>query len=354
MFIDSRIARDDEVFPIVLANDGFGSLLDADLLDGEHGAFYQNASNIDSGILSELFIDRSITRDSEVIPIVLANDGPGSGIDADLVDGQQGPFVDLSNSQTIGGAKTFTSSVTVNGSSLLVNGANGSTNVIVGFVGGSPNNGAVAVYDRSGSQRAAVLASGSGPGTIFTDGSNSSTNVNISWLSGFPNHGFISVQDAGATTQAGMYVDSSGDGVVFADIKSFRIPNPKQPGTEIWYTALEGPEAAAYIRGTGQLVNGRTIVTFPDHFLAVASPQGMTVQLTPLSADSKGLAVVEKSLNGLVVQELHSGTGTYDFDYLVTAVRKGYEDFQVIRSALEGQPALTFEAADAEEAEVAP
>lgn len=30
-------------------NDGAGSGLDADLLDGEHGSFYQNASNLNAG-----------------------------------------------------------------------------------------------------------------------------------------------------------------------------------------------------------------------------------------------------------------------------------------------------------------
>jgi len=57
----------------------------------------------------------------------------------------------------------------------------------------------------------------------------------------------------------------------------------------------------------------------------------MTVQLTPLSADSLGLAVVRKSLHSIIVRELHSGRGHYDFDYLVTAVRKGFENYRVIR-----------------------
>ncbi|MEB2843814.1 hypothetical protein [Endobacterium cereale] len=35
-------------------NDGAGSTLDADLLDGQHGSFYQDASNINAGTLSDL------------------------------------------------------------------------------------------------------------------------------------------------------------------------------------------------------------------------------------------------------------------------------------------------------------
>ncbi len=57
----------------------------------------------------------------------------------------------------------------------------------------------------------------------------------------------------------------------------------------------------------------------------------MTVTITPLSAESKGIAVIEKSNGGFKVKELHGGTGNYTFDYLVMCKRKGYEDFQVMR-----------------------
>lgn len=50
--IASTLARDNEIMPTVLASDGSGSTLDADLLDGQQGAFYQNASNLNAGTLS--------------------------------------------------------------------------------------------------------------------------------------------------------------------------------------------------------------------------------------------------------------------------------------------------------------
>ncbi|GAG30772.1 unnamed protein product, partial [marine sediment metagenome] len=101
-------------------------------------------------------------------------------------------------------------------------------------------------------------------------------------------------------------------------------------------------------RGTAHLVNGRATVTFPDHFTAVATSQGMTVQITPHSAESKGLAVVERSIKGFVVRELSSGTGTYDFDYTVMTVRQGHEDYRVIRPNTEALPAEAVEAGDAD------
>ncbi|MEM4407946.1 MAG: hypothetical protein QXI19_04310, partial [Candidatus Caldarchaeum sp.] len=95
--------------------------------------------------------------------------------------------------------------------------------------------------------------------------------------------------------------------------------------------ALEGPELAMYVRGTARLVNGRAYIELPDHFRKLADEQGMTVQLTPRSAQSKGLAAVRVSLDGIEVAELMNGTGNYEFDWRVEAVRKEHRDFRVYR-----------------------
>ena len=65
----------------------------------------------------------------------------------------------------------------------------------------------------------------------------------------------------------------------------------------------------------------------------------MTVMLTPLSADSKGLAVINKHKAGFEVKELLGGTGNYEFDWEVKCVRKGAEDYRVIRDKSEALPA---------------
>ncbi len=51
-------------------------------------AHTHSASAIVSGTVPEERIDSSIARDSEIVTTVLANDGPGSGMDADLLDGK--------------------------------------------------------------------------------------------------------------------------------------------------------------------------------------------------------------------------------------------------------------------------
>lgn len=131
---------------------------------------------------------------------------------------------------------------------------------------------------------------------------------------------------------AGFYRDfDSGNGVMFADDKNFRAPNPADPATDIWYCCPEGPEAAMYMRGTAKLVNGRATIQLPDHFRNLASESGMTIQLTPLAAESRGLAAINKRLDGIEIVELGRGTGNYEFDWRVEAVRKGWENYKVIR-----------------------
>ena len=195
-----------------------------------------------------------------------------------------------------------------------------------------------------------------GGGVILTRGPNGKYNVALATHLGNANAGGVVVFDANqnqvasvgfnedglpriAVTHDGydlarMDVYKDGDvykGYVQADVKNFRIPNPKQPGTDIVYASIEGPEAAAYVRGTAKLVNGSAIVTLPDHFSSIVTEKDMTTQVTPLSAKSLGLAVVEKSSSRFVVKELQGGTGSYEFDWEVKSIRKGHEDYKVVR-----------------------
>ena len=59
-----------------------------DRLDGQDSTFFRNATNINAGALADARIPAAITRDSEVLGLVKAVDGAGSGLDADLLDGQ--------------------------------------------------------------------------------------------------------------------------------------------------------------------------------------------------------------------------------------------------------------------------
>jgi len=168
-------------------------------------------------------------------------------------------------------------------------------------------------------------------GALYTMGANANRNVSLTWQTDNPNHGYVGVNDGRGAPQAEVYVDGNGDGVITARWKFFREPDPDDPTRDIWYGCIEGPELAMYVRGTARLVNGRARIELPDHFRKLADEQGMTVQLTPRSAESKGLAAVRVSLEGIEVAELLNGRGNYEFDWRVEAVRRGQRDFRVYR-----------------------
>ena len=170
-------------------------------------------------------------------------------------------------------------------------------------------------------------------GIFGSIGPNGNRNFQVDAVGGLPNHGYLSVYDSNDQPQSGMFVDGNGMGVVFGDIKNFRMTHPIDNNKEIWYASIEGPEAGAYIRGTGSLKNGRAEIGLPEHFILITSSSSLTVTLTPLSIDSKGLAVIEKDVEKgrILIGELFEGVGEYAFDWEVKAVRRGFEDYQVIR-----------------------
>jgi hypothetical protein len=115
--IAAQIARDTEIMPTVLGNDGVGSSLDADRLDGQDSSAFSPAnhthsgSDITSGTVAEPRIAAQIARDAELEGAitghagdadahherytdneawgaVLARDGAGTGLHADLLDGR--------------------------------------------------------------------------------------------------------------------------------------------------------------------------------------------------------------------------------------------------------------------------
>ncbi len=141
--------------------------------------------------------------------------------------------------------------------------------------------------------------------------------------------GVLRISDKAGNTTAGMDGDT---GRVFGVTKSFRIQDPRNSERIIQYTSLEGPEAAIYTRGTAQLVAGKAYVELPDHFGVMAVPTSITVTLTPRSPSSRGLAAVDATPEGFEVTELFGGTGSYSFDYVVHALRDGFEDQEVYLS----------------------
>jgi hypothetical protein len=216
----------------------------------------------------------------------------------------------------------------------------GSRNVLLSYISGNEERGFIGVYNASSQSRSYLSINSNDVGNIILKGANDKSNVVGGQLINYPNNGFIGVYDGSGNEQAGMYVNSSGQGIVYGDVKNFKMDHPTEANSEIWYASLEGPEAAAYLRGTAKLINGTVSVDFPSHFKHVIQDKGMTVMLTPLSAESNGLAVVQKSANGFTVVELDKGTGSYEFDWEVKSVRRGFEDYEVVRQKGLAEPQI--------------
>ena len=199
-------------------------------------------------------------------------------------------------------------------------------------------NGFMTIYGGPSNQRlVSVFASPQHTGTVLTEGPNS-INSYAGHVNGNTDLGYVGVADSTNNYQAGIYVDTNNMGVVFGDIKNFVLPHPERQDESIVYASLEGPEAAAYMRGTSRLINGKAIINFPEHFRIVGNPSTMTIQLTPLSAQTYGLAVVSKNEDGFQVAELMQGHGNFEFDWEVKTVRRNFEDFKVVRKKRHNQP----------------
>jgi len=121
-------------------------------------------------------------------------------------------------------------------------------------------------------------------------------------------------------------------GTLTAWSKDFVQPHPTDPGKQIVYVCLEGGENGVYVRGSGQLENGRAEIELPEHFALVAAEEGLTSQITPRDGKALGYLYVEEVLpDHVVVAESGGGTSDARFDYLVMGVRRGFEEHKVIR-----------------------
>jgi len=87
----------DNLLTLVKAVDGSGSGLDADKLDGQEGSFYRDASNLNAGTISSARLSAA-----DLLTLLTGVDGTGSGLDADKLDGiEGGSFVRSDASDTV-------------------------------------------------------------------------------------------------------------------------------------------------------------------------------------------------------------------------------------------------------------
>lgn len=228
--------------------------------------------------------------------------------------------------------------------------------------------GLITLNNLQGSPRAVFSVHSVGSGDLRLDGSNGNTNISLGATAQNSNHGIVSVHDsqgrtraqmvvdqsgvgrfevvsAKGTSEVGMMTDAKGRGILWANQTLSIEDHPAEQGSKIITSGLEGLEPALYHRGMVQLNEGRATLELPEDFLALADTRSMTIQLTPESLSSQGVAFERVGKNQIMIGELHGGAGSYPVHYVVQARRAGTEQFKAILSEQEfaqkfkGEPA---------------
>lgn len=113
--------------------------------------------------------------------------------------------------------------------------------------------------------------------------------------------------------------------VATSGAKQFQIDHPLDPRRRrLVHACVEGPEAAVYYRGEGQLAGGRAVVALPAYFEALTRKEGRTVMITPRCDDDGPVSALAAS--GIVdgqctVRAIDSRNPSQRFYWEVKAVR---------------------------------
>jgi hypothetical protein len=234
---------------------------------------------------------------------------------------------------------------------------NGNYLVKISALQAAPTHGGIGVYDEKG-EKGLLFTDLNGDGKLMLLGQNGNLNVGIGGADGALNSGGIWTKNPdgkdlvritsldnytsngaivifNATGEKGsFYVTSSGKSRLIVDeiydnsgysIRSatadYSLQTRSDTGGDPCYVTETGDNQLV-VRGTATLQNGSYTVVLPREAAAKIRENTLTVQVTPLSAASKGLAVVRKEAGLFAVAELMSGTGSYAFDWTLTALRK--------------------------------
>jgi hypothetical protein len=178
-------------------------------------------------------------------------------------------------------------------------------------------------------------------------------------LEGYTSNGAVTIHQNG-TQKGSFYVTPGGKSRLVVDeiydnlgytrssvTEDFSLMPRSAGGADPCYVTETG-DRQVIVRGTAMLQNGSYTVTLPAEAASKIRENTLTVQLTPRSAASKGLAVTDRQTGSFTVAELMSGNGSYAFDWTLTALRR--DDPELRNKQLEAKGA---EAAAGEKVELA-
>jgi hypothetical protein len=79
------------------------------------------------------------------------------------------------------------------------------------------------------------------------------------------------------------------------------------------------------------------VIELPDYFSVVAAEEGIQVQVTP-TEDCNGIFVKSQRKERIEVKELMKGKSNARFNYLITAIRAGFEDHKPVVANTDFKP----------------
>jgi hypothetical protein len=114
-----------------------------------------------------------------------------------------------------------------------------------------------------------------------------------------------------------------------ATTKSFIVNHPTKPGKKLQYGSLESPYHGIRLTGKGVIENGKCVIELPEYISSFVKEDGVNIQTTNIK-HGKVLWVEEVNVanNNFTIQTEET-TGTYEFYWDFTAVRKDVVDLEV-------------------------
>ncbi len=175
--------------------------------------------------------------------------------------------------------------------------------------------GGIALGGFSGSGSGFYGSSNTGPGGVLR--STSSTGVTAYTQN---NASYAIVTGAGAGTYGNVYVN----GRITATGGCCASAQTDQGARQMY--ATESTQNIFSDQGTANLVDGKAVITIdPMYAQTVNLTEDYMVFLTPRSADTAGLAVVNQTATSFEVRELNKGAGSFKFNWRIDALRQGHE-----------------------------
>lgn len=202
--------------------------------------------------------------------------------------------------------------------------------------GGNEKSGFLFTYDTQGkvNTQIGVTGEGNNSGFIATNDPNGDDLIRLTTAVGSEGwQGYIGLYYKGNMV-GNFYVKDNGQSILHTDLlyvngsqlrsstTNYTAGNLRSSSTYAPCYVSESTDQQITFRGTATLNNGIFTIVLPPNEAEKIQENTITVQITPLSTSSKGLAVVKKEKTSFTVAELMNGTGSYDFDWTLTALRK--------------------------------